>query len=191
MELKGSSVPDQNGSPMNVSAVVTYKIVDPVASLFNVDQFQKYVYDQGLEVLKRVLARFPYRTSKPDEPSLLDDTMIIGKHSESVLIEGKCMRDLLQAKCSIAGVEILRMELMEFSYHAEVAQGLLQIQQAQAKVDARKMIVEGGVLIVKDALIKLEEEGVELTMDTKQSLTKDLLLITCAETGQPYPVINL
>lgn len=101
------------------------------------------------------------------------------------------MKELLQAKCSIAGAEILRMELMEFSYHAEVAQGLLQIQQAQAKVDARKMIVEGGVLIVKDALLKLDEEGVELTMDTKQALTKDLLLITCSETGQPHPVINM
>ena len=101
------------------------------------------------------------------------------------------MRDLLQAKCKIAGAEILRMELMEFSYHAEVAQGLLQIQQAKAKIDARKMIVEGGVLIVRDALIKLEEEGVELTAETKQNLTKDLLLITCSETGQPHPVITL
>ena len=79
MELKGSSVPDQNGSPMNVSAIVTYKITDPMASLFNVDNFQKYVYDQGLEVLKRVLSRFPYRASKQGEPSLLDDTMIIGR----------------------------------------------------------------------------------------------------------------
>ena len=80
MELKGSSVPDQNGSPMNVSAILTYKIVDPVASLFNVDNFNRYVYDQGLEVLKRVLSRFPYRASKAGEPSLLDDTMIIGKN---------------------------------------------------------------------------------------------------------------
>ena len=79
MELKGSSVPDQNGSPMNVSAIVTYKIVDPVASLFNVDDFKKYVFDQGLEVLKRVVSRFPYKSSTPGKPSLLDDTMIIGR----------------------------------------------------------------------------------------------------------------
>ena len=101
------------------------------------------------------------------------------------------MKELLQAKCDIAGVEILRMELMEFSYHAEVAQGLLQIQQANAKVEARKMIVEGGVMIVKDALIKLEEEGVRINEETRQALTKDLLLITCSETGQPTPVINM
>ena len=78
LELKGSSVPDQNGSPMNVSAIVTYQIVDPMSSLFNVDNFTKYINDQGLEVLKRVLSRFPYRSSDPDKPSLLDDTMIIG-----------------------------------------------------------------------------------------------------------------
>ena len=101
------------------------------------------------------------------------------------------MKELLQAKCQIAGAQILRMELMEFSYHAEIAQSLLQIQQAQAKIEARKLIVEGAVLIVRDALIKLDEEGVDLTYETKQNLTKDLMLITCSETGQPQPVINL
>lgn len=101
------------------------------------------------------------------------------------------MKELLQAKCTLAGAEILRMELMEFSYHTEVAQGLLQIQQAQAKIDARKLIVEGGVLIVKDALLKLEEEGVHLTEDTKQKLTKDLLIVTCSEGGQPQPVLRV
>ena len=78
MELKGSSIPDVFGSPMKVSAILTYKIVDPVACLFNVDDFNKYVYDQGLEVLKRVVSRFPYKSSTPGKPSLLDDTMIIG-----------------------------------------------------------------------------------------------------------------
>ena len=73
------------------------------------------------------------------------------------------------------------MELMEFSYHAEVAQGLLQIQQAKAKIEARKMIVEGGVMIVKDALIKLEDEGIVLKKEVKQKLTKNLLLVTCSE----------
>lgn len=81
LELKGSSVPDKNGSPMNVSAIVTYKITDPVASLFNVDDFNKFIYDQGLEVVKRVLCRFAYRSTFPDEPSLLDDTMIIGENT--------------------------------------------------------------------------------------------------------------
>ena len=101
------------------------------------------------------------------------------------------MRELLQAKCDIAGAEILRMELMEFAFHQEMSQALLQVQQAQAKLDARKLIVEGGVTIVRDALLKLDEEGVEIDEETKEALTKDLMLITCAEGGQPQSVINL
>ena len=101
------------------------------------------------------------------------------------------MKDLLQAKCTIAGAEIMRMELMEFSYHPEMAQALLQVQQAQAKIDARKLIVEGGVLIVKDALETFKEEGVELDSENKEKLTRELMLITCAEGQSPSAVINI
>lgn len=79
MELKGSSVPDQSGSPLKVSAILTYKIVDPVASLFNVGELERYLKDQGLEVIKRVLSRFPYKSTNRGEHSLLNDTIIIGE----------------------------------------------------------------------------------------------------------------
>ena len=101
------------------------------------------------------------------------------------------MKELLQAKVDIAGAQILRMELMEFSYQQEMAQALLQVQQAQAKIDARKLIVEGGVLIVKDALKKLDEQGVDLDEDVKDNLTKEMMLITCAERGNQSAVINI
>lgn len=101
------------------------------------------------------------------------------------------MKELLQVKCKIAGIAILRMELMEFSYQPEMTRALLQVQQAKAKIDARKLIVDGGVLIVKDALVRLEEEGVGLDKKTKYDLTKDLMLITCGESGPPQPVISL
>ena len=88
MELKGSNIPDKNGSPLNVSAIITYKINDPLASLYNVDQFQRYIRDQGLEVLKRVISRFSYMVDNPNEPSLLDDTMVIGRtHPELIFQE--------------------------------------------------------------------------------------------------------
>jgi predicted nucleic acid-binding protein len=83
------------------------------------------------------------------------------------------------------------MELMEFSYHAEMTKALLQVQQAKAKIDARKLIVEGGVMIVKDALQRLDEEGIEISRKTKLSLTKDLMLVTCGESGPPQPVLTL
>ena len=101
------------------------------------------------------------------------------------------MKELLQIKTTVAGIKILRMELMEFSYQPEMTMALLQVQQAKAKIDARKLIVEGGVMIVKDALVRLEEEGVKMKKKTKYSLTKDLMLITCGESGPPKPVLTM
>ena len=101
------------------------------------------------------------------------------------------MKELLQIKTKVAGIEILRMELMEFSYQPEMTKALLQVQQAKAKIDARKLIVEGGVQIVKDALVRLDEEGISLKKKTKFGLTKDLLLITCGESGPPKPVLTM
>jgi hypothetical protein len=78
MEIKGSSVPDKNGSPMNVSAIITYQVLNPMAFLFNVDDSKMYIHDQGSEVLKKIMSRFDYMSTDPSVPSLLDDTMVIG-----------------------------------------------------------------------------------------------------------------
>ena len=139
------------------------------------------MHTQALEVLKRVISKFPYRSSDPKQPSLLADTIVIGK----------VMKELLSEKMKIAGVEIIRMELMEFSYHPEVAQGLLQIQQAQAKLEARKIVVEGGVGIVKDALDLLERQGVQMTQETREKIISNLLVVVCSEFGPPQPVLRV
>jgi len=73
------------------------------------------------------------------------------------------------------------MELMEFAYHAEVAQSLLQVQQAQAKIDARKLIVEGSVSIVDGALKNLKEKDINLRDDAREDLVKKLMVITCSD----------
>jgi hypothetical protein len=72
-------VPDKNGSPMSVSAVITYQVENPMAYLFNVDRPVKYIKDQGLEVVKKIMSRFDYMSNEPGVPTLLDDTVIIGK----------------------------------------------------------------------------------------------------------------
>lgn len=181
MELKGFSVPDANGSPLNVSAIVTYKIEDPAKALFNVQGYSSYMHTQALEVLKRVLAKFPYRSSDPKKPSLLADTVVIGK----------VMKELLQEKMRIAGIDIIRMELMEFSFHPEVAQGLLQIQQAQAKLEARKIVVEGGVGIVKDALDLLDKNNIIVAPESRDKIVTNLLVVVCSEFGPPQPVLKV
>ena len=83
------------------------------------------------------------------------------------------------------------MELMEFSYHAEIAQGLLQVQQAQAKVDARKLIVQGSVGIVDDAIQGLESKGVVFKKEQRADMAKKLMVITCSTAGSANPVVGV
>ena len=101
------------------------------------------------------------------------------------------MRDLIQERCAAAGVQIVRMEFMEVSYHVEIAQSLLQIQQAQSKIDARKLIVTGAVSIVHDALADLERRHIVLDDKDKGDLVKKLMVITCSDHGHAHPVLNI
>ena len=98
-------------------------------------------------------------------------------------LTGHHMAKLLQERTNICGVKIESMEIMEVAYHAEMAQSLLVVQQAQAKVDARKLIVKGSVEIVKGALAKLEAKGINMNQEAKEDLVKKLMLITCSESN--------
>lgn len=110
MKLQGSSVPDVNGSPMQISAIVNYRIVDGVKAIYAVDHLEGYIFNQGLEVLKAVCGLFAFRT--PDgKDSLMGDTDRIDA----------ALREILDERCSVAGVDILGMELMEVAYAPEVA----------------------------------------------------------------------
>lgn len=117
LTIKGSSVPDLKGSPMNVSVIVNYKIVDPIKSVYAVDDYKGYIYNQCLEVVRTVCSRFSYRSSNA-EPCLMTDSSLIGHY----------MAELLQERTEICGVDIHKMEIMEVAYHAEVAQALLLVQ---------------------------------------------------------------
>ena len=181
LKLEGSSVPDQKGAPMNVSAIVNYVVVDAIQASFAVQDLEEYIRNQALEVLRNVCAKFPYRHNDESQPSLLSDSKLIGVQ----------LKEILQVRCRDAGVEITRMELMEFSYHVEVAQSLLQVQQAQAKIDARKLIVEGSVNIVNDALMNLQNKGIELNTADRADMAKKLMVITCSDHGNATPVLNV
>ena len=101
------------------------------------------------------------------------------------------MKELLGVKCRISGAEIMRMEIMEFSYHKEIASSMLQVQQAEAKIEARKLIVEGAVKIVKEAAEKVEELQIELRKDIREELIKNMLVVTCSDHGRPKRVLQL
>lgn len=84
LQIKGSSVPDLKGSPMHVSVIVNYKIVDPIRSVYAVDDYQSYLKNQSLEVLRTACSRFAYRSSD-DEPCLMTDSALIGHHMAGLL----------------------------------------------------------------------------------------------------------
>ena len=165
---------------MNVSVIVNYKIVDPIRSVFAVDDYKAYIWNQSLEVLRTVCARFAYRSNNT-EPCLMTDSTLIGHY----------MAGLLQDRCEICGVQILKMEIMEVAYHTEVAQSLLLVQQAQAKVDARQLIVKGSVEIVNGALESLREKGINMPRKQEHELVRNLMLITCADSGSAASVVNV
>lgn len=96
---------------MNVSAIINYIVVDPIQATFAIENLEEYISNQALEVLRNVCAKFPYRHNDSSQPSLLNDSKLIGVQ----------LKEILQVRCKNAGVEITRMELMEFSYHVEVA----------------------------------------------------------------------
>jgi regulator of protease activity HflC (stomatin/prohibitin superfamily) len=111
INLGGSSVPDARGSPLNVSAIVTFSVDKPVEALYHVSDLNHFVMNQGLDVLRRVCTKFPYRSNDPSEASLQDDGTIISKY----------LREMLDNRCTVAGVSIQRMDLTEIAYHPEVA----------------------------------------------------------------------
>lgn len=113
MSIKGSSVPDKNGSPMHVSVIVNFRINDAIAYLYSVENPNMYIQNQALEVIRSIASRFAFRSEK--EPSIMADGKMIGL----------VMKELLQHRCDVVGVTILAMEITDVAFSAEMAQSLL------------------------------------------------------------------
>ena len=111
----------------------------------------------------------------------MNDSQLIGHH----------MAGLLQSRVEVCGIQIEKMEIMEVAYHTEVAQSLLLVQQAQAKLDARTLIIKGCVEIVNGALENLKEKGIEMSEEDKHDLVKKLMVITASDSGHAAPVLNV
>ena len=106
--------------------------------LFNVEDPEQFLNNQSRDVLRRVCGKFPFRANALGKASLSEDSNSMSKH----------MTAMLNKRVAVAGFRVERMTIMEISYTPEMAQAMLQVQQAQAKIDARHLIVEGAVTIV-------------------------------------------
>jgi len=169
LELPRTTVADGNGNPIVIAGVVTYQYVDSIKVALEIEDAHEFVKTQAMAVLKQVASKYPYESQ--DGHSLKAEAQVIGQE----------MVRTLQAKVDAAGTVIAAYELSDLSYAPEIAQSMLIRQQATALVDARKIIVEGAVEIVREAVELLAARGLEFDPAEKSRTVANLLTVICGE----------
>jgi regulator of protease activity HflC (stomatin/prohibitin superfamily) len=167
-----AKVNDADGNPIEISAVVVWRVEDTAKALYSVDDYVKFVATQTETAVRRIATSYAYETHGSGQLSLRDNADEI-THQLSAEIQERVIS---------AGVKIIESRLTRLSYAAEIAQAMLRRQAASAVVGARKVIVEGAVGMVKLALNQLEAEGVvELDEERKAAMVSNLLVVLCSE----------
>jgi regulator of protease activity HflC (stomatin/prohibitin superfamily) len=174
-----SKVNDRDGNPVEISAVVVWKVVDTAEASFEVDDYEDFVAVQSEAALRNLATRYPY-DSEDHEISLRGSTQEIGDQLQADI----------QERLTKAGVHVLEARISYLAYAAEIAAAMLQRQQAQAVVAARTKIVEGAVSMVEMALAELSAKGlVELDDERRAAMVSNLLVVLCSD-RHTQPVVN-
>ena len=174
--IERATVVERNGNPIVISAVVVYRVEDTRKAALDVDDFRRFIEDQAGAVVKRVSARFPYESPDKTQPCLKNEN------------DAVCHAYMAALHHAVqpAGIRVLSVRLNDLTYAPEIAQAMLMRQQAQALIDARKMIVDGAVAIVHDAVEKLRAAGLDLSSNQREALISNLLIVLCSgERAQP------
>ncbi|ADH62286.1 band 7 protein [Allomeiothermus silvanus DSM 9946] len=172
-------VNDAQGNPIEIAAVVVWRVVDTAKALFDVENYDNFVAIQSETAIRAIASRYPYDAHEGEE-SLRGDPDGISR----------ALQQELQTRLEVAGVEVLEARLTHLAYAPEIAQAMLRRQQAQAVIAARQKIVEGAVGMVKQALNQLRAEGVvELDEERKAAMVNNLLVALVSE-SEAQPVLN-
>lgn len=171
-------VNDADGNPIQIAAVVVWRVVDSAKALLNVEDFETFISIQSETALRMMASRYPYGTQ--------DDTPSLQSHADEISAN---LQLELQERLNDAGLEIIEARISHLAYAPEIAQAMLRRQQAQAVVAARQQIVEGAVGMVEMALDRIEANGVPLDEERKAAMANNLLVALVSE-GQSTPVIN-
>jgi len=174
-----TTVVEKHGSPIQVSAVCVYRVVDAAKALIDVQGFQYFVATQASTVLKAVCSHYPYEAESKDEPCLK-------KESKEII---DALTQQLQSQVQSGGMQIIMVRLNDLTYAPEIAQSMLLRQQAMAMVDARRTLVDGAVTTVKDGLDRLDAAGVKLSAETKKRLSASLALLLCAGEREQHSTV--
>jgi regulator of protease activity HflC (stomatin/prohibitin superfamily) len=173
-------VNDKRGNPIEIGAVVVWRVKDTAQALFDVDHYESYVAVQTESAIRTTAAKHPYDAPTEGEVSLRGDSSEVNVELMAQLTE----------RLSHAGVEILEVRLSHLAYAPEIAGVMLRRQQAEAIIDARQRIVEGAVGMVKMALDNLHEQKVvDLDEASKAKLASNLLVVLCSD-SDAQPVVS-
>jgi regulator of protease activity HflC (stomatin/prohibitin superfamily) len=176
---KPSKVNDQDGNPIDISAVVVWKVVDTAEASFEVDDYEDFMQVQSEAALRVLASRHPY-DSDEDTISLRGNTVEVCEQ----------LKADIQERLDKAGIQVIEARISHLAYAPEIAAAMLQRQQAQAVVAARTKIVEGAVGMVDMALDHLKRDNiVELDEDRKATMVSNLLVVLCSS-AHTQPVVN-
>lgn len=173
-------VNDHSGNPIEIGAVVVWRVVDTAEALFNVDDYTNFVKVQSESAVRALATDYPYEAHDDVQKSLTGHTTEVSFR----------LRNEIQERLEKAGVEVLEARISHLAYAPEIAAAMLQRQQASAVVAARFKIVEGAVGMVEHALAMLAEKNViELDSERRAAMVSNLLVVLCGD-RHAQPVIN-
>ena len=171
---------DLSGNPIEVGIVVTWRVVNTAKAVFNVQNYGAFLSIQADTTLRDVARCYPYDSTDSDEKTLRGSSTEVSEK----------LKELLQERVEIAGLEILEARIAHLAYAQEIAAAMLQRQQATAIIEARQKIVDGAVGMVEMALKKLNESNIcELDEERKAQMVSNLLVVLCGN-KDAQPIVN-
>ncbi|MGQ9917704.1 MAG: SPFH domain-containing protein [Bryobacteraceae bacterium] len=179
-ETSKMKVNDHDGNPIEIAAVVVWKVIDTAEAVFQVDNYENYVHVQSGAAVRSLASAYPYDAHEEHQVSLRGSTAEVAAR----------LKDEIQERLSIAGVEVIEARISYLAYAPEIAAAMLRRQQASAVVAARQKIVEGAVGMVEMALEMLAGRNViQLDGEQRAAMVQNLLVVLCGEAAA-QPVLN-
>ena len=173
-------VNELDGSPIEIAAVIVWQVVDASEAVYNVDDYESFVHIQSESALRAMATSYPYDQHEDGQLALRSHASEISQHLKNELAE----------RLADAGVQVLDARISHLAYAAEIAQAMLQRQQANAVIAARTRIVAGAVGMVEMALAELQKNGVvQLDEERKAHMVSNLLTVLCSDRGT-QPIVN-
>jgi len=173
-------VNDSDGNPIEIAAVVVWRVVDTAEAVFEVDNYENYVKVQTEAAVRNLATRYTYDAHEEHQTSLRGSTAAVAKD----------LQHEIQERLAKAGVQVIEARLSHLAYAPEIASAMLRRQQAGAIIAARQKIVEGAVGMVDMALARLAESNqVQLDEERKAAMVSNLLVVLCSD-RDAQPVVN-